>query len=104
MTPVPAFAKIGKMGRDIALDIKDALTYIHFIVTKTVKDEIIEQVDRLDAPHQRKVLDFARRLTETAGTPGQTLMRFAGCIDPADLDAMSRAIQEGCEKIDRNAW
>jgi hypothetical protein len=73
-------------------------------VTKTVKDEIIEQVDRLDAPHQRKVLDFARRLTEPTGTPGQNLVRFAGSIDPADLDAMSRAIEEGCEKIDPNAW
>lgn len=88
----------------IGLDIVDALTYINFIVTKTVKDEIIEQVERLDAPHQRKVLDFARRLTEPAGTPGQSLLRFAGCIDAADLDAMSRAIEEGCEKIDPNAW
>jgi hypothetical protein len=73
-------------------------------VTKTVKDEIIEQVDRLDAPHQRRVLDFARRLTEPTGTPGRNLMRFAGCIDPADLGAMSLAIEEGCEKIDPNAW
>jgi hypothetical protein len=61
-------------------------------------------VDRLDAPHQRKVLDFARRLTEPAGTQGQSLMRFPGSIDPADLDTMSSAIQEGCEKIDPNAW
>ncbi len=73
-------------------------------MTKTVKDEIIEQVERLDPPHQRKVLDFARRLNEPAGTPGKNLLRFAGCIDPADLEAMSRAIEEGCEKIDPNAW
>jgi hypothetical protein len=86
------------------LDFEDSLTYIDFIVAKTVKDEIIEQVDRLAAPHQRKVLDFARRLTEPTGTPVRNLMRFAGCIDPADLDAMSRAIQEGCEKIEPNAW
>jgi len=73
-------------------------------VSKTVKDEIIEQVDRLDTPHQRKVPDFARRLTEPTGTPGQNLMRFAGSIDPADLAAMSLAIEEGCEEIDPNAW
>ncbi len=73
-------------------------------MTKTVKDAIIEQVDRLDAPQQRKVLDFARRLTVPAGTPGRDLMRFVGCIDPADLDAMSQAIQEGCEKIEPNGW
>ena len=78
--------------------------HIDFIVTKTVKDEIIEQVDRLDPPHQRKVLDFARRLNEPTGTPGRDLMRFAGCIDLVDLEVMSRAIEEGCEKIDPNAW
>jgi len=73
-------------------------------VPKTVKDEIIDQVDRLDTPQQRRVLDFARRLTVPAGTPGRDLMRFVGCIDPADLDAMSHAIQEGCEKVEPNAW
>ncbi len=26
-------------------------------------------------------------------------MRFAGCMYPVYLDTMSRAIQEGCEKI-----
>jgi len=31
-------------------------------------------------------------------------MRFVGSIDPADLDAMSHAIQEGCEKIEPNGW
>jgi hypothetical protein len=73
-------------------------------VTKTVKDEIIDQVDRLAAPQQRKVLDYARRLTMPARTPGRDLMHFVGSIDPADLDVMSRAIQEGCEKIEPNGW
>jgi hypothetical protein len=73
-------------------------------VTKTVKDEIIDQVDRLDAPEQQKVLDFARRLAAPAGTRGRDLTRFIGSIDPGDLDAMSQAIQEGCEKIEPNGW
>ena len=73
-------------------------------MTKTVKDEIIEQVSRLDAPKQRKVLDFARQLGVPAGTPGHNLKHFVGSFDRADLDAMSQAIQEGCEKIDPNAW
>ena len=60
-------------------------------------------MDRLDAPKQRKVLDFARQLSVPAGTPGQDLLHFAGSIDRADLDAMSQAIQEGCEKIGPNA-
>lgn len=87
-----------------SLDIGKALAQIELIVAKTVKDEIIEQVDRLDAPRQQRVLDFARRLTVPAGTPGRDLLRFVGSIDPADLQAMSQAIQKGCEKIDPNAW
>jgi hypothetical protein len=77
-----------------------------FIVTvnKTVKDEIIEHVERLDTPPQRKVLDFARRLAASAGTPSRTLSRFQGCIDSEDLQAMSRVIQEGCEKTDSDGW
>lgn len=73
-------------------------------MAKTVKDEIIEKVERLDAPRQQRVLDFARRLTVPAGTPGRDLLRFVGSIEPADLEVMSRAIQDGCEKIDPNAW
>ena len=73
-------------------------------MAKTVKDQIIEQVDRLDPPRQREVLDFARHLTMPVGTPGRQLLPFVGSIDHADLDTMSHVIQEGCEKIEPNAW
>ena len=73
-------------------------------MAKTVKDQIIEQVERLDAPQQQKVLDLARRLTPPAGTPGRNLLPFVGSIAPEDLQAMSQAIRLGCEKIDPHAW
>lgn len=73
-------------------------------MSKTVKDQIIEQVERLRDPQQRQLLDFARRLASSAATPGRDLFRFAGSIAPADLTAMSQAIQEGCEKVEPNAW
>ena len=69
-----------------------------------VKDQINEQVDRLDEAQRRQVLEFARQLAPVAGVPGRSLMRFAGSIDAADLEAMSRAILEGCEKVDTNGW
>jgi hypothetical protein len=75
-----------------------------FNMSNTVKEQIIEQVDRLDDPQRRLVLGFARQLTAPAGTPGRNLMSFVGSIDPADLEAMAEAIQEGCEKIEPNAW
>jgi hypothetical protein len=73
-------------------------------MSQTIKEQIIEQVDRLDDSRQQQVLDFARRLTAPAGTPGRNLLQFAGSIDPADLEAMSQAIQEDCEQVDPNAW
>ncbi len=73
-------------------------------MSRTIREQIIEQVDRLEDPQRRQVLDFAQRLTTPAGTPGRNLMRFVGSIDPADLEAMAEAIQEGCEKIEPNAW
>jgi len=39
--------------------------------------------------------------TRTIRFYGHTCSRS---VDPTDLDAMSRAIQEGCEKIEPHAW
>jgi hypothetical protein len=49
-----------------------------------------------------QVLDFARRLTAPKGTPGRELLRFAGAIDPGEIELISRAIQEGCEAVHSN--
>ena len=73
-------------------------------MSATIRDQIIEQVDRLDGPRRLQVLNFARRLAAPAGTPGQNLLHFAGSIPRADLEAMSQAIEEGCEKVDPNGW
>ena len=73
-------------------------------MSQMIRNQIIAQVDRLDDSRQQQVLDFARHLTEPAGTPGRNLLHFVGSIDPADLQAMAQAIQEGCEKVDPNAW
>jgi hypothetical protein len=73
-------------------------------MSESIREQIIEQVDRLDDPQRRLVLAFARGLTALAGTPGKDLMRFVGCIDAADLEAIAEAIQEGCEMIEANAW
>jgi hypothetical protein len=69
-----------------------------------VKDQIIEQVDRLDEAQRRQVLEYARKLAPVSGVPGRNLMRFAGSINAADLAAMSKAILEDCEKVDTDGW
>ena len=74
------------------------------IMGETVKDEINEQLDKLDTPRQRQVLEFARGLATPAGVSGDKLLQFAGAIAPADLETISRAVLEGCEHVDLNAW
>lgn len=73
-------------------------------MSQSIREQIIEQVDRLDEPRRQQLLEFARRLAAPRGTLGRNLTSFVGSIDPADLDAMAKAVQEGCEKIDPNAW
>ncbi len=73
-------------------------------MNRSVKDQIIEQVERLDDSGRRQVLDFTRRLAAVSPAPGLDLMRFAGSIPPPDLLAITKAIQEGCEKVEPNAW
>jgi len=72
-------------------------------MSQKIRDQILEQVDRLNDPQQRQLLEFARRLAALAAVPGRDLLRFSGSIDQGDLEAMRRAIEDGCEKVDRDA-
>jgi len=72
----------------------------------TVKKEIINQMGQLDYEHQRRVLDFARALAVTGpkGVPGKLLLSFGGTYPADDLNEMKKAIEDNCEKVDRNEW
>ena len=73
-------------------------------MSQATRNRIIQEVDRLDDSSQQQVLDFAQRLTAPGETPGGSVLHFVGSIDPADLETMSQAIEEGCEKVDSDAW
>jgi hypothetical protein len=72
----------------------------------TMKEEICAEMERLSPVDQRRVLDLAKNLARSGllEVPGRTLLRFAGTIDPSDLDVMQRAIEEDCERVDENGW
>ena len=89
---------------DRRLTFPDLFCRFKNIMGETVKDEINEQLDKLDMPQQRQVLKFARGLAAPAGVSGSRLLQFAGAISSADLETISRAILEGCEHVDLNAW
>ncbi|HHT9126678.1 MAG TPA: hypothetical protein ACFYD6_12820 [Candidatus Brocadiia bacterium] len=63
----------------------------------SVKDKLIAQIDELPYDLQLRVLDFAKALIPK-GVKGKSLLRFEGSIPDNDLQLMSKAIEEGCEK------
>ena len=69
-------------------------------------DEVVEQLKVMPQHLQWQVLEFVRALVkaEVRGTPGQQLLRFAGSIPADDLQLMSEAIEQDCERIDINEW
>ena len=76
------------------------------MVHPRIKRELEERLNQLPLDLQRRVLDFASALVTSRpkGTKGQALLRFAGTIPQEDLQEMSRAIEEGCEQVDRHEW
>ena len=70
------------------------------------KDEIIQEVDKLDAERQRQVLDFVRSLSgRPRGTPGWLAAQYARefGFTAQDLAEMEAAIED-CERIDWDEW
>ncbi|NDJ20019.1 hypothetical protein [Myxacorys almedinensis] len=69
-------------------------------------DEVVEQLKVMPQPLQKQVLEFVRSLVkaEVRGTPGQQLLRFAGSIPSDDLQLMSEAIEQDCERVDIDEW
>ncbi|HEY2881341.1 MAG TPA: hypothetical protein VGJ15_02885 [Pirellulales bacterium] len=75
------------------------------MVDKAVQDELIAKLDEMPIALQRQVLSFASSLQpqkRPKGTPGRDLLRFAGTISKEDGEAMMKAIEEGCERIDQD--
>jgi hypothetical protein len=74
-----------------------------------IKRRVMEQLDALDAEGKRKVLDFSEKLSSRSKFPVErdtraALLKYAGTISREDLDLISEAIEEGCEKVDEEGW
>ena len=72
-----------------------------------MEKELLKQLEQLGLEEQRQVLDFARTLASCkrgGGTPGESLIRFGGAIDAADLAIIAEAIEEGCEQVNPDEW
>lgn len=72
-----------------------------------MKEELYTLIERLDDKQTIIAKHFLENLiaSKTAkGTSGKSLLKFAGMISKEELQLMSAAIEEGCERIDTNEW
>ena len=76
------------------------------MIYSSIKQEIVKRLDYLPLELQRRVLDFTRALvlSQPKGVPGKQLLRFAGILEAEDAQAMTQAIEAGCERVDVNEW
>ncbi len=71
-----------------------------------VHDELIRQLEALPLEQQRQVVEFARHLTASSprGVPGAELLRFANTLPADQADELSRAVDQGCGRVDTDGW
>ena len=72
----------------------------------TVTQRILQQLERLPPELQKRVYEFTLELTRfhLKGTPGVDLLSLAGTIPDDDIEAMTRAIEEDCERVNADEW
>ncbi|HGJ65484.1 TPA: hypothetical protein ENS27_08865 [bacterium] len=75
-------------------------------MSASIKQEIIEQIDKMPIDLQKRVLDFAHALvlSEPKSIPGRDLLKFVGIMTPEEAEEMAKAIEDGCEQIDESGW
>lgn len=73
---------------------------------RSTNDEVMDELRRLDESERRQVLEYARSLSERPprGTPGEALLKYSGVWSDGLADDVAAAIEEGCERVDLDAW
>jgi hypothetical protein len=76
------------------------------VSTLSLKEQIVQQLDRLDEAQMRQLLTTAQAFQRPVGEPGKELVRHAREMKfpLEDLEEIQRAIDEDCEIIDYDGW
>lgn len=71
-----------------------------------ILNELTKKRKTLPDNLQRQVLIFVDALQASSlrGTPGKSLLEFAGAISSEDLSLMGKVIESGCEQVDGSEW
>jgi len=74
--------------------------------TPPITKSLMEQIEELPESQQYQVLSYIQSLKKAPveGVPGKNITQFAGSISSEDIDAIEKAIEEDCERIDINEW
>lgn len=76
------------------------------MIEPSVKDALFKELTRLGESDRRRVLKYARSLSERTprGVSGASLLHLAGSIPEAEISEIEAAIEEGCEKVNLGGW
>jgi hypothetical protein len=76
------------------------------MTTQDIEKSITGYIKKMKSSNQKRLLDFAKQLAASDDDKinGKNLLIFAGSISDKDLDLMSKAINEDCEKVNPDEW
>lgn len=76
------------------------------MVLTAVKQQILADLDQLSPELQKRAAEAVHRLAFPLrqGAAGRDLLRFAGILDGEPTREMREAIEQGCERVDLDAW
>ena len=76
------------------------------MIKRSVTDEVVEELGRLGEGERRRVLEYARSLSRVPpkGVSGEALLKHFGAWSEEEADAIAEAIEEGCERVNLDAW
>ncbi len=62
----------------------------------TIKEEILNEIDKMTPERQKRVLDFARMLLDQANkdSSGKGILSLAGSMTSEEAEEMTRIIEE----------
>lgn len=76
------------------------------MVVPAGRDQILQDLDQLTTEQQKRAAELVHGLTTALPRGGsiEALAVLAGTLDDASTDEMMQAIEEGCERVDIDAW
>ena len=76
------------------------------MIKRSITDELLEEVRHLEEGERRRVLEYARSLAARPprGVAGEDLLAHLGGWSDEVADEVAAAIEEGCERVNLDAW